>query len=53
MAGVRNFGPQVGDAQRIEDDQARAADRRTAIFMATYCSLAAAVVTALFVLLPI
>jgi hypothetical protein len=53
MAGVRNFGPQVGHAQRIEDDEARATDRRTAIVMATYCSLAAAVVTALVVLLPV
>ncbi len=53
MAGVRNFGPQVGNAQRIEDGEARATDRRTALVMATYCSLAAAVVTALFVVLPI
>ena len=28
-------------AQRIEDDEARATDRRTAIVMVTYCSLAA------------
>ena len=53
MAGVRNFGPEVGHAQRIEDAEARASDRRTALFMATYCSLAAAVVTTLFVILPI
>lgn len=53
MAGVRNFGPEVGKAQRIEDDAARASDRRTALVMATYSSLAAAVVTAVFVLLPI
>jgi hypothetical protein len=52
MAGVRNFGAEVGHTQRIEDDRARAADRRTAIVMATYCSIAAAMVTALFVLLP-
>ena len=52
MTGVRNFGPEVGHTQRIEDDRARATDRRTAILMATYCSLAAAGVTALFVLLP-
>ena len=52
MAGVRNFGPKVGAAERVEDDDARAADRRTAIVMATYCSLAAAAVTLLFVLLP-
>jgi hypothetical protein len=53
MAGVRNFGPDVGRAQRVEDDEARATDHRTALFMATYCSLAAAVITALFVVLPI
>ena len=53
MAGVRNFGPEVGHAQRIEEDEARASDRRTALTMALYCSLAAAVVTALFVALPI
>ncbi|MFL5687141.1 MAG: hypothetical protein ACJ77D_13925 [Chloroflexota bacterium] len=52
MAGVRNFGPEVGRAQRIEDDDARNTDRRTALFMAAYCSLAAAAVTALFVVLP-
>ena len=53
MAGVRNFGPEVGHAQRIEDDEARASDRRTALTMALYCSLLAAVVTVVFVLLPI
>ena len=53
MAGVRNFGPEVGHAQRIDDDEARATDRRTALFMAAYCSLAAVIVTALFVVLPI
>ena len=52
MAGVHNFRPQVGRTERIGDDAARATDRRTAIVMATYCSLAAAGVTALFVLLP-
>jgi hypothetical protein len=52
MAGLRNFGPVVGLTQRIEDDEARATDRRTALWMATYCSLAAAAVTGLFVLLP-
>ena len=41
-----------GRTERIGDDAARATDRRTAIVMATYCSLAAAGVTALFVLLP-
>ena len=53
MTGVRNFGPKVGQTQRIEDEAARATDRRTALVMATYCSLAAGVVTALFVALPL
>jgi hypothetical protein len=52
LAGVRNFGREVGHTEHIEDDEARAADRRAAIVMATYCSLAAAAVTALFVILP-
>ena len=43
----------AGHAQRIEDDEARASDRRTALTMALYCSLLAAVVTVVFVLLPI
>lgn len=53
IAGVRNFGPEVGRAQRIEDGEARARDRRTALFMVIYSSLAAAVLTALFVILPV
>ena len=53
MAGLRNFGPEVGQAQRIEDGDARATDRRTALVMVAYCSVAAAIVTALFVALPI
>ena len=53
IAGVRNFGPEVGRAQRIEDGEARAGDRRTALFMVIYSSLAAAVLTALFVILPV
>ena len=53
MAGVRNFGPKVGQTERIEDDAARGTDRRTALVMATYCSLAAGVVTALFMALPL
>ena len=53
IAGVRNFGPEVGHAQRIEDGEARARDRRTTLFMVIYCSLAAAVLTALFVILPV
>lgn len=50
LAGVRNFGP-LGHPQRVEDDRARAADRRSAVVLATYCSVAAAVVTAAFVIL--
>jgi hypothetical protein len=52
LAGVRNFGPEVGRAERIEDDEARAADRRTALIVVAYCALAAAAVTALFVVVP-
>jgi hypothetical protein len=51
IAGVRNFGP-LGKPQRVEDVRARAADRRSAIILATYCSLAAAAMTAAFVSLP-
>jgi hypothetical protein len=50
MAGVRNFGP-LGHPERVEDERARAADRRAAIVLATYCSVAAAVVTGAFVVL--
>jgi hypothetical protein len=50
LAGVRNFGP-LGHPQRVEDDRARAADRRAAIVLATYCSVAAAVVSAAFVVI--
>jgi hypothetical protein len=50
LAGVRNFGP-LGHPQRVEDDRARAADRRSAVVLGTYCSVAAAVVTAAFVIL--
>ena len=53
MAGLRNFGPQVGQAQRIEDEDARATDRRTALVMVAYCSVGAAIVTVLFAALPI
>jgi hypothetical protein len=51
MAGVRNFGP-LGAPQRVEDARARASDRRSAIILATYCSLVAAALTAGFVALP-
>ena len=51
FAGIRNFG-QLGHAERIEDAAARAADRRAALLMVTYCALAAAAVTAVFVAIP-
>jgi hypothetical protein len=51
VAGLRNFG-RIGHAERIEDAEARASDRRTALVMVTYCALAAAAVTALFVAIP-
>ncbi|HSL77595.1 MAG TPA: hypothetical protein VK867_11660 [Candidatus Limnocylindrales bacterium] len=51
FAGLRNFGA-IGRAERIEDAAARAADRRAALVMVTYCALAAAAVTALFVASP-
>jgi hypothetical protein len=50
LAGLRNFGP-LGRPEHVEDDGARAADRRAAIILATYCSLAAALVTGGFVVL--
>lgn len=48
LAGVRNFGP-LGRPERVEDERARTADRRSAIVLATYCSVAAALVTGAFV----
>lgn len=51
LAGMRNFGP-LGHPERVEDAEARAADRRSAIILATYCSAAAAVVTAAFAAFP-
>ena len=51
FAGIRNFG-QLGQAERVEDASARATDRRAAVVMATYCALAAAAVTAVFVAIP-
>jgi hypothetical protein len=51
FAGIRNFGP-LGRAERIEDDAARAIDRRAALVLTLYCSVAAAVLTAAFVALP-
>ena len=51
FAGLRNFG-RLGQAERIEDADARATDRRAALVMVTYCALAAAAVTAVFVAIP-
>jgi len=53
MAGVRNFGPAVGQTERVEDERARSADRRAALIMVLYCAFGAAAVTAVFVALPI
>lgn len=51
LAGLRNFG-RLGQAERIDDADARATDRRAALVMVTYCALAAAAVTAVFVAIP-
>ena len=51
LGGCPQLRPRGGRAERIEDDEARAADRRTALMVA-YCALAAAAVTALFVVVP-
>ena len=51
FAGLRNFG-RLGNAERIEDAEARASDRRTALVMVAYPALVAAAVTALFVAIP-
>ena len=51
MAGLRNFGA-LGGQTSVEDDSARAADRRAALLMVLQGTLAAAALTALFVLLP-
>ena len=52
MAGLRNFGP-LGEPDRIVDGAERAADRRAALIMTAYMSAIAAVITAVFVLLPV
>jgi hypothetical protein len=52
MAGLRNFDA-LGREERIEDDAARAADRRAALGMVLQGTLVAAAITAVFVLLPI
>jgi hypothetical protein len=52
MAGLRNFDA-LGREERIEDSAARAADRRAALGMVLQGTLVAAVITAVFVVLPI
>ena len=52
MAGLRNFGA-LGREEHITDSAERSADRRAGLVMTAYCSLLAAVVTLLFVALPI
>ena len=52
MAGLRNFGP-LGEPDHITDTAERAADRRAALIMTAYMSAIAAVITALFVVLPV
>ena len=52
MAGLRNFGP-LGEPDKVVDTAERAADRRAALIMTAYMSAIAAVITALFVLLPV
>jgi hypothetical protein len=52
MAGLRNFDA-LGREERIQDDAARAADRRSALVMIGQGTLVAAALTALFVVLPV
>ena len=52
MAGVSNFGA-VGRTERVEQDAHRAADRRAALTMVATMSAIAAVLTAVFVALPL
>lgn len=52
MAGLRNFEA-LGRAERIEDDAARAADRRAALVMTAQGTLVAGAITALFVALAV
>lgn len=52
MAGLRNFGP-LGDPDKVVDTGERAADRRAALIMTGYMSAIAAVITAVFVALPV
>jgi hypothetical protein len=52
MAGIRNFGP-LGSPQHVEDDAARATDRRAALVMVAYMTAIAAVIGVAFALLPV
>lgn len=52
MAGLQNFEA-LGRQQHIADGVARAADRRAALVMVVQGTLVAAVLTALFVILPV
>ncbi|MGP1673992.1 MAG: hypothetical protein ACTS8Z_02115 [Candidatus Limnocylindrales bacterium] len=52
MAGIRNFGP-LGHPERVGDDADRARDRRSAFVLFGYSSAIAAVITLLFVVLPV
>jgi hypothetical protein len=52
FAGVRNFGP-LGKAEHIDSEVDRAADRRAARTMVLYASAIAALVTLVFVFLPV
>ena len=52
MGGFRNFGP-VGPRDRVADAADRATDRRAALMMTASMSAIAALITAVFVLLPI
>ena len=52
FAGTFNFG-KLGHLSRVSDPIARAADRRTALMIIAQSTLYAAVLTALFVALPL
>lgn len=52
MAGLQNFDD-LGREQHIQDEAARAADRRAALVMVAQGTAVAALITILFVLLPV
>jgi hypothetical protein len=52
LSGIRNFGP-LGSPERVTDAADRAADRRAALVMIAYMSAIAAVLTGIFLSLPI